>query len=241
MTTFSRLLSFVGLLLLVVGVGRGQPAAPEDMGGVEISLVGLGEFPSSVKIAFGKRVLDVGVPSSGKGPAFRYRGASPLVFFREVTDAEGKVQRVPIATVEYPAAWKKVLIVLISGGHTADGWTFGAQAFDDSREGFPVGHARIFNFYPGTLALNSGGDVAQVPSRQSRLVKLQGAKSRVWMKVALQRESRWETLPAFVTQVAPGSRLLIFAYEEAGDAGRVECTYRTIAEVVVTETVAALR
>lgn len=237
---FTRLFSFLLFFPLVVVAAPGQPVAAGEAAGVEISLVGLGDLPAAVKVADGRGTLDIGVPASGRGASFRYRGASPLVFFREMTDAEGQIRRVPIATVEYPAGWKKMLIVLISGGHTGEDWRFDAQAFDDSAEGFPAGHARVFNFYQTTLALNNGGEVAQVPPRQSRLVALRGAGKRVWMKMAVQRAAEWETLPAFVTQVAPDSRLLVFAYEAPGDAGRIERTYRSISEVVVTSTVATL-
>lgn len=241
MTTLSRILFWVCLGCPPLGVATGQPLPPEAAVGLEISLVGLGDLPPLVKIADGTRVLEVAVPPSGRGDAFHYRARTPLVFFREITDAEGKVQRVPIATVEYSPAWKKALVVLVSGGHTAEGWTFTGQAFDDSAEGFPSGYARLFNFYRNTLAVNSGDGLEQVPSRQSRLIALKGSRARVWMKLAVQRPANWEVLPTFVTQVGPNTRLLIFAYEAPGDGGGMERTCRSISEVIMPEQVAAVR
>lgn len=228
----------VASLFFFVGFARAQASAPASDVGVEVALVGLGELPSSVKIADGSRTLDVGVPVGGKGAAFRYRGPSPLVFFREEPDAEGKVRRVPVASAEFSPGWGKALVVLVATGRDAAGPRFVAQAFDDSAEGFPAGRARVFNFHAGTLALNNGGRVAQVPTRESRLVEFNLTGNRLWMKVALERAGRWEPLPAIVTQVAPSSRLLIFAYEERGDAARVERTYRTISEIVSADTLA---
>lgn len=229
-------LSLLALGLLIVVPSRAQSAPPAP--GVEVSLVGLGALPSSVKVADGNRVLELGVPAGGKGAPFRYRGASPLVFFREVTDAEGAVRRVPVASADFTASWGRTMVVLVATGKDAHGPTFAARAFDDSAEGFPAGHARVFNFYPDTLALNNGGRTAQVPARESRMVALDVAGSRVWMKLALQRADSWEALPPLITQVAPGMRLLVFAYAERGDAGRVENTCRTIAELVATESLA---
>lgn len=241
MPTLSRVLSFVCLGCLFLGGARGQPPAAERPAGLEISLVGLGDLPPVVKIADGTRVLDAAVPPSGRGDPFYYRGKTPLVFFREVTDAEGKVQRVPIATVEYPPAWRKALVVLVSGGRKAEVRDFSAEAFDDSAEGFPAGYARLFNFYRNTLAVNSGDGLEQVPARQSRLIALKGARARVWMKLAVQRPADWEVLPTFVTQVAPNTRLLIFAYEAPGDGGGMERTCRSIAETVATDDPPAAR
>lgn len=232
MTMISRVLFFVCLGCLPSGVALSQPLPVEPPAGMEISLVGLGELPPAVKIAEGTRVLEVAVPPDGRGASFHYRGKPPLVFFREVTDTEGKVRRVPIATVEYSSAWKKTLVVLLSAGRTAEGVNFTAQAFDDSAEGFPAGHARLFNFFRSTLAANSGDGVEQVPPRGSQLIALKGARARVWMKLAVQRPDSWEVLPTFVTQVAPNTRLLIFAYEAPGDGGAMERTYRSISEVI---------
>lgn len=223
-------------LVPLVGLVRAQ--TPASAAGVEIALVGLGELPVAVKIADGSRVLDIGVPVGGKGPAFRYRGPSPLVFFREEIDAEGAARRVPVSSAEFSPGWGRVLVVLVATGRDAAGHRFAAQAFDDSAAGFPAGHARVFNFHAGTLALNSGGQVARVPARESRLIGFNAARNRLWMEVALERAGQWEPLPAIVTQVAPGSRLLVFAYEERGDAARVERTYRTISEIVSAETLA---
>lgn len=241
MPTLSRILLFVGLGCFWPGVAWSEPLPAEPSAGLEISLVGLGELPPAVKIADGTRVLDVAVPPDGRGAPFYYRGKPPLVFFREVTDAEGKVHRVPVATVEYAPAWKKSLVVLVSGGRTAEGWNFTGQAFDDSAEGFPSGYARLFNFYRNTLAVNSGDGLEQVPARGSRLIALKGSRARVWMKLAVQRPANWEVLPTFVTQVAPNTRLLIFAYEAPGDGGGMERTCRSISEVIVPEQVAAVR
>ncbi|GEM_PF-4153127 len=239
MTPLSRIPFLVCLGCLSLGVAISQPLPAESPAGLEISLVGLGELPPTVKIADGTRVLEVAVPSSGRGDPFFYRARTPLVFFREVADAEGKVQRVPIATVECSPAWEKALVVLVANGRTAGDLVFTAQAFDDGSEGFPVGHARLFNFFRSTLAVNSGGGLEQVPAFQSRLVALSGSRARVWMKLAVQRPENWEVLPTFVTQVAPNTRLLIFAYEAPGDGGAMERTYRSIAEVVADEIAAA--
>ncbi|MFA6960146.1 MAG: hypothetical protein WC205_05285 [Opitutaceae bacterium] len=239
MHALSRVLTIVGLgCLLFAVVARGQSPAPAEL---EISLVGLGDLPPSVKIADGTRVLEISVPASGRGDPVYYRGKNPLVFFRETTDAEGKTRRVPVATVEFSPAWKKALVVLVSAGRKGGDWNFTGQAFDDSAEGFPTDYARLFNFYRSTLAVNSGDGLEQVPPRESRLIALKGSRARVWMKLAVQRPASWEVLPTFVTQVAPNTRLLIFAYEAPGDGGGMERTYRSISEVIAPEQIAAVR
>lgn len=231
-----RILSLILSLLLLGALPAAdvcaQAAGPAIPEGIEISLVGLGDLPTSVKIADGSRVIETAVPPDGRGSPFYYRGKTPLVFFRETTDAEGKLRRVPVATVEYSPLWKKALVVLVAAGRTGETRDFTAQAFDDGSEGFPAGHARLFNFYRGALAANSGDGVEQVPPRQSRLIALKGSRARVWMKLAVQRPESWEVLPTFVTQVAPNTRLLIFAYEAPGDGGAMDRTYRCISEAI---------
>ncbi|HEY9247828.1 MAG TPA: hypothetical protein VIO38_01800 [Rariglobus sp.] len=229
MTTLSRILFFVCLGCLSSGAALSQPPAAEERG-VEISLVGLGALPERVKIADGKRGRDVSVPASGRGQPFRHTGAPHLVFVREETDAEGNVRLVPVAEVTFSPAWKKVLVVLMSAGQGR----FNAQAFDDSAEGFPPGFARVFNFYKSTLAVNNGAGLAEIAPGASELMQLHGARTRMWMKVAVRRPQEWELLPTFVTQVAPNTRLLLFAYEAPGDEGVMEQRYRSITEVVVT-------
>lgn len=233
MITLSRLFLLVCLALAGGFVAvRAQPAAaPAASEGVEISIVGLGQMPSVVKIADGPRALEAPVQSSGKGAPFRHKGGSPLVFFREVKDAEGRLRRETVATVEYPPEWKRMLVVLLADARRPGQDAFTAQVFDDGAEGFPAGTARVFNFFRTTLAANSGDALEQVPSGQSRLMRLSGARARVWLKLARQGPTEWELLPTFVTQFSPDRRLLLFLYETKGEDGQVERIYRNIPEV----------
>lgn len=233
MTTPSRITFLVFLVLAgCVAAVCAQPVTPPPVPeGVEISLVGLGSLPSSVKIAEGARTLEASVQSSGKGPSFHHKGGSPLVFFREVKDAQGNLKRETIASVVYPPEWKKMLVVLLADSRHPGEGLFAAQAFDDSSEGFPAGSARIFNFFKTTLAANSGDALEQVPPGQSRLMRLSGARARVWLKLARQGPTEWELLPTFVTQFSPDRRLLLFLYETKGDDGQIERIYRNIPEV----------
>lgn len=214
---------------------RAQAPVPEEKG-ISISLVGLGYLPSTVKIVDGSRILNVEVPASGRGQVFKYRGSSPLVFVQEIKNALGKVSLVPVANVAFAPTMSKMLVVLVSKGRSGEEWRFTAQGFDDTIAGFPAGHARVFNFYQTVLAVNSGPEIVQIEAGQSQLVPMRGSRARIWMKVAVRRPAEWEILPTFITQVAPNTRILLFAYEAPDHEGTLQRIYRSISEIAPTET-----
>lgn len=202
-----------------------QPAEPV---GMEFSLVGLGALPDKLSFRDKSKIVTFELPKSGRGEPIRYGGASPLVLFTERIDAEGKTIQVPVASISYSANWTRVLAVLVSGGR--EDAPIRTLAFDDSPEGFPVDHARLFNFYSRELAVSNDGKVEQIASGDSSLFQLQNRNGRTWMKLAARKGDAWQPLPAYVTQITPGMRLLVFAYEQRTPEGVMEPIYRTINE-----------
>lgn len=212
-----------------------QPDAGPEQNEVTISIVGLGELPSMLRFQQGTKVLSAGIPAGGRGVSFHYKGSSPLVLFEEVTDATGKITRVPRATASYPVEWKKILLVLLPGD-SKDGM-LREFTFDDSREAFPPDHVRLFNFYFSAVAVSANGTVDRIEAGTSKLLALpaRDALGRIWMKMAALRDGKWEVLPTWITQSPPSARLLMFAYEQRNENGALTPVYRTITEAAPPE------
>ena len=231
--TGGRVLSVVCCLFATVAFA--QPAPDPEPNGVSISIVGLGDLPGALRFQQGGKVMNAGIPAGGRGVSFHYKGPAPLVLFEELVDAAGKITRVPRATASYPAEWKKVLLVLLPGD-TKDGM-LRAFTFDDSREGFPPDHVRLFNFYFSAVAVSANGTIDQIEPGTSKLLALPARDSlgRIWMKLAALRGGHWEVLPTWITQSPSSARLLMFAYEQRNEGGALIPVYRTLTEVVPPE------
>ena len=200
--------------------------------GIQMSVVGLGSLPPALFFQDEGKIVTIPLPKSGRGAEIRYKGLSPLVLFQETTDAQGKKIRVTKATVTYSPDWKKVLVVLISDGNPDD--LFKAMAFDDSNEGFPSEHVRLFNFFPTKVAISADGGITQLEMGESQLLPFptRDHYGRIWMKLAALRSGKWEILPIYITQIKANMRLLMFAYEQRTESGSMETIYRTITEIV---------
>ncbi len=229
------MLSMVACLFTPVAFAN-PDAGNADQNGVTISIVGLGELPASLLFQQGAKVMTAAIPAGGRGVSFRYTGHAPFVLFEEMTDATGKITRVPRATAEYPAEWKQILLVLLTGDKPAA--MLRAFTFDDSREAFPPDHVRLFNFYFSAVAVSANGSIDQIEAGTSKLLPLPARDSlaRIWMRMAALRNGRWEVLPTWITQCPPSARLLMFAYEQRNESGALTPVYRTITETLPSET-----
>lgn len=223
-------LGLAACLFAAASSAKADDAEPAAASGVSISIVGLGELPASLRFQQGGKVLNAPIPAGGRSAAFRYTGGTPLVLFEEVTDAEGKVMRVPRATAAFSEDWKQILLVLLPGDNPAA--MLRPFTFDDSREAFPPEHVRLFNFYFSAVAVSANGTIDQIEAGTSKLLPLPPRDSlgRIWMKMAALRNGRWEVLPTWITQCPPSARLLTFAYEQRNGAGDLMPVYRTISE-----------
>lgn len=186
---------------------------------MEVSFVALGRTPRFVKLQDERRILDIELTPGARSGPHRCAPAQPLVLFTEQKNAEGQAIKVTLASVNYPAAWQRVVVFLSESGGASP---LHVLAVDDGFDSFPAGQMKLFNFYSGALAAGSGTAApVQIASGQSALVPLAAnARGKAWIRMAVQNGPRWKTLPPFVTEVSPRMRALALAYEQNGEPAR---------------------
>lgn len=212
--------AFLGVLIATAGCCQMLAQSQPDT--VDLSLVCLDRMPSSLLLQMGNgELVPVATLAGLRNPVVRYRGSPPFRFFTETTDAEGRVTRIPAATVSYQADWPRALIILAPAPRGAAEPLRG-QAFDDSPAGFPPEHVRVFNLHPFPLAIHAGtNEPVQLEPGQSALQPLTVDRTgRAFVQLAMRRGDLWQVLPPLGTDVLPNMRALAFLYEENGQASR---------------------
>lgn len=225
---FRFCLGLVGVL--PAGSAFAQSSDTTMLRSVSISIVSFGNVPKGIEFQDGNKVVAPAIVPYARSAPFQYSGGAPFVLFKETTDANGQPVRVTLATVNYPATWKKILIVLSAG---ARGGPLYAQAFDDGDDAFPAGHIRLLNFHPQTIAVSTGSSVQQIVPGQSREFALPALDDHdsVLLKLAIQRNDQWQELPPWSIQTRPTIRVLVFAYEKTTQNG-LQSFYLTIREAL---------
>jgi len=149
---------------------------------------------------------------------YRYQGASPIVFYDKVTNAEGEVVERPIARAAFPDSYRQMLILIQPRD---DRWTQTRTiVLDDALAAFPADSARVLNIslYPLACAIN--GKQFALERGEDRIIRLGDHKGVIDWKIAARMEGEWKLVRSSAAQFLPGMRELIIVNVAVADGGQ---------------------
>jgi hypothetical protein len=118
------------------------------------------------------------VPFLSQSDEYRYRGPSPLVFYREVTDPDGVIRRRTLAEVDIANGSRNLLILALPRDNgNRNGFT--TLTLADSLDTFPFNSFRIINFSSTRIASQLGDTREVLDPREEKIIKVSITEPRM--------------------------------------------------------------
>lgn len=189
-------------------------------------------------LSLDSRILDLKYESAGnvqslyafinkRSRSFMYRGAQPIVFFRELsqTDAAGNPLRKVVAECQLPGNSGQYMLIMSKRESEAEAYR--CFAIDDNWSTFSAGTYRFLNLAPFTIALKLDDKVYEIKKQNFTDVsgKFDDDKEQQAIMVSLPEGE--DPLPVFngLIRYAENQRMLyIISPKSGGRVGRVNFT-----------------
>lgn len=141
---------------------------------------------------------------------FEYLAPGELVFFREFADAEGKMLRFPIASVNLPTAADELLLLFVSGGNPSRNEEYSVFALADSLSRFAPNTVRLFNAtqVPLKILFNEvEKDVARWTAQDFAFES--GNNQSLPLAIAVEQDGEWRVVSKIQLLLSKENRYLL--------------------------------
>lgn len=167
-----------------------------------------------LKYVNGDAVEILDVYNRGLSAPKQYRGANPIVFFREVesVDGEGSI-RIPVATAVIPSGVKRALLLFTKDkGKTEE--SYQVAVIERNLDTFPAGSYQICNSSRYNLAGKIGEKQFRLGPGDIKCVKMPvSEKQNVEVKFANEIDGTWTLFYSSVWGSKANRRVNIFVVE----------------------------
>jgi hypothetical protein len=165
-------------LFLTLGLATGLMQAaqaqsePEQTGpsvSTEFTIVGASDAITDLSYRQGGRFQKLTIPAFSRSKIYKYSGPAHMVFYAnapsgEKQTSEAKTKETPATAVTFEEGVPHYTVVI-----TGQSGSYQAQAIPDDETKFPVGHARLYNLCPVSVAIrcNQGETIALAPNQNT--------------------------------------------------------------------------
>lgn len=222
------------LLCLFASVPGAWGQVPEEP--VQVTFTCLADFGlyAETKIDLPKGTVDLGISSMYRTKEYRYVGAPEMVFYREMTNAEGQIVRVTDVAVTIPSDLynQRVLIYFQKSASTDQvGPRYRAYVMDDRLSNFPVGSRKIFNMSDHIVGVKLGDSTAVVEPQASIVIKADETSEDGLLEFRMvgKGDDGWQRLKSLQVPDSTTKRWLVFVTPDPRGKGRIRT--RTVADI----------
>ena len=156
--------------------------------------------------------------------SFFYRGSTPLVFYKEVTGAEGEVIYQPLVRVQLGKPGRKLIVIVRNETGALQAFTF-----DMNEEIFLPGTVRLLNFSKQVVRGKIAENMVMVPTMKMHDFRVEG-ESRKFLVSLILAASDGEELYLIEKRrfsTSRNGRKILFIYPDPKNLNRVTyATYR---------------
>jgi len=151
------------------------------------------------------------MPPLKRSEKFDYQGKPSLVLYTERPNQEGQLTKVPFGSVNIDVAMKEVLLVFVANrGNESEKRPYSVFAIEDSKDNFPFGSYKIYNFTNVDFAGIIDSEKFTLPPRQSTVVKPGiGERKNVEVRFFNNKSQKWQSWRETVWTYEPDLRLLV--------------------------------